>query len=140
MRASINRLPFTTKGCNRAKNILRTKFGETSEVSNAHIQGIMALPSMPNTSIKRIHNFYERLSTNVNTSDTMGKLKEINGYVRLALDKLSGIRADLVRTDDNWKNRKFYELRESLRKWAERNPIPAHFEHQREHVKKDRLV
>ena len=29
----------------------------------------------------------------------MGKLKEINGYVRLALDKLKGIRTDLVRTD-----------------------------------------
>ena len=34
----------------------------------------------------------------------MGKLKEINDYVRLTLDKLQGIRADLVRTDDeDWK-------------------------------------
>ena len=31
----------------------------------------------------------------------MKKLKDIKGYVRLTLDKLSGIRADLVRLDDN---------------------------------------
>ena len=73
----------------------------------------MALPSIPNTSTVRIHDFYERLSTNVNALDTLEKLKEINGYVRLTLDK---IRADLVRTDDSWKNCKFYELLESLRK------------------------
>ena len=76
----------------------------------------MVLPSIPNTSTVRIHDFYERLSTNVNALDTLEKLKEINGYVRLTLDKLSGIRADLVRTDDSWKNCKFYELLESLRK------------------------
>ena len=56
------------------------------------------------------------------------------------MDELSGIRADLVRTDDNWKNWKFYELLESLRKWTERNPIPAHFKHQKEHPKNDRLL
>ena len=140
VRASINGLPFTTEGYNRARNILHTKFGETSEVSNAHIQSIMTLPSIPNTNIARIHDFYERLSTNVNALDTLGKLKEINGYVRLTLDKLSGIRADLVRTDDNWKNWKFFELIEALRKWTERNPIAPHFEHQKENIKKDRLL
>ena len=31
----------------------------------------------------------------------MKKLKDIKGYVRLTLDKLPGIRADLVRLDDN---------------------------------------
>ena len=33
---------------------------------------------------------------NVQAFETMNKLKEINGYVRLTLDKLPGIRADLV--------------------------------------------
>ena len=32
----------------------------------------------------------------------MNKLKEINGSVRLTLDKLLGIRADLVRVDEDW--------------------------------------
>ena len=37
----------------------------------------------------------------------MGKLKEINGYVKLTIDKLQGIKADLVRTDDDWHEWKF---------------------------------
>ena len=46
----------------------------------------------------------------------------------------------MLRTDDNWKNWKFYKLLEPLRKWTERNPIPAHFEHQRGHPVTDRLL
>ena len=141
VRSSINGLPFTTEGYTRAKNILHTKFGQTSEVSNAHIQCIMTLPSISNTNVVRIHDFYERLLINVNALDTLGKLNEIIGYVRLTLEKLSGIRADLVRTDDNWKNWKFYELLEALRKCTERNPIPAHLEHQKEQMKdKERQI
>ena len=71
VRASINGLPFTTERYNRAKNILHTKFGETSEVLNAHIQCIMTLLSISNTNVVRIHDFYERLLTNVNALDTL---------------------------------------------------------------------
>ena len=52
--------------------------------------------------LEKIHEFYEKLVTNVQALETMGKLREMNGYVRMTLDKLIGIRADLVRTDDNW--------------------------------------
>ena len=53
---------------------------------------------------------------------TMNKLKKINGYVRLTLDKLPGIRADLVRLDDNWQEWNFAKLVGSLRKWTDRKP------------------
>ena len=33
--------------------------------------------------------------------ETMQKLKDVKGYVRLTLDKLPEIRADLIRLDDN---------------------------------------
>ena len=56
--------------------------------------------------------------------DTMGKIKEMNGHVRVTLDKLRGVRADLVRNDDNWQNWKFQQLVEALEKWTVRNPIP----------------
>ena len=52
----------------------------------------------------------------------MGKLKEINGYGRLTLDKLQGIRADLVRTDDDWQDWKLPQLVEALENWTCRNP------------------
>ena len=54
----------------------------------------------------------------------MRKLKEVNGYVRFTLDKLNGIRTDLVKVDDSWQNWSFPEFIEALRKWMERNPEP----------------
>ena len=57
--------------------------------------------------------------------ETLGKLTEISGYVRMSVDKLQGIRGDLVRTDDNWREWGFPKFVEALRKWTERNPIPA---------------
>ena len=53
----------------------------------------------------------------------MGKIKEINGYVRVTLDKLLGIRADLVRLDDHWHDWAFQQMLEALRKWCDRNPL-----------------
>ena len=50
-------------------------------------------------------------------------LSEVNGYVRATIDKLEGIRGDLVRMDDDWQEWKFPNLIEALRKWTERNPI-----------------
>ena len=56
------------------------------------------------------------------TLDTMRKIKEINDYARVTLDKLQGIQADLVRIDDNWQDWKFQQLVEALQKWTVRNP------------------
>ena len=124
VRATIDGLPFTSEGYARAKNILKTKHGRPSEVANAHIQSIMGLPVITGTNPARIYEFYEKLVTNIQTLESMGKEKEIRGYVRLTLDKLPGIRADLVRLDDNWQEWGFPQLVEALRKWCERNPVP----------------
>ena len=48
----------------------------------------------------------------------------MNGYVRVTLDKLLDIRADLVKNDDNQQDGKFQQLVEALEKWTVRNPIP----------------
>ena len=100
-RSVIDGLLFTSEGCNRAKSILTGKNGKRSEIANAQIQSVMALPTKGNNNPYKIHDFYERLIAHINTLDTMGKLKEINGYVRFTLDKLFRIRADLMRKDDN---------------------------------------
>ena len=76
----------------------------------------MTLTTINNTNPYEIHDFYKCLITHINTLDTM------NGYVWFTLDKLCGIWADLVRTDDNWKNWGFNELIEVISKWNERNP------------------
>ena len=101
VRLLIDSLPFTSEGYTKAKNILLTKYGKPSEVANAHVQNIMSLPQINNANPQKIHDFSEKLLCSVQALDTMGKIKEMNGYVRVTLDKLQGIRADLVRNDDN---------------------------------------
>ncbi|XP_028405750.1 uncharacterized protein LOC114528320 [Dendronephthya gigantea] len=123
VRASIDGLPFTSEGYERAKNILKTKYGKPSKVSNAHVQQIMSLQTVRGSQPGRIHEFYGTLVTNVQALETLGKIREINGYVRATLDKLPDIRADLVRLDDDWQDWGFSQMIEALRKWCERNPV-----------------
>jgi len=103
VKTAIDGLPFTTEGYQRAKNILKSKYGQTSEIVNAYVQNIMALPVITGSHPKKIHEFYEKLLFNVQSLETLGKLKEISGYVRMSIDKLQGIKGDLVTTDDNWR-------------------------------------
>ena len=46
VRASVDGLPFTTEGYERAKHILKTKYGKFSEVANAHMQCIIGLSTI----------------------------------------------------------------------------------------------
>ena len=85
----IDALPFTSEGYLRAIIILKAKFGKPSEVFATHIQCITSLPIIPNSNTNRIHEFYEKLVISVQALETMDKLKEINGYMRLTLDKFA---------------------------------------------------
>ena len=121
IRIIIDNLQHTTEGYERAKSILKSKYGKQSEVINAHVQSIIALPVIKGTNPHKIHDFYNKLLPSVQALESLGKLKEISGYTRLTLDKLEGIRADLVRLDDMWQEWGFPKLVEALSKWTERN-------------------
>ena len=122
VRSSIAGLPFTTEGYERAKNILTTKFEKESEIVNAYVSSIMSLPVIYGANPNKVSQFFEKLCSSVQALETMGKFEEVNGYVRMTLNKLEGIRGDLVRTDDDWQEWKFDQLVEALRKWTVRNP------------------
>ena len=83
----------------------------------------MSLPTINGSQPNKIHEFYEKLLFNVQSLETMGKLQEVNGYVRMTINKLPGIRGLLVRMDDSWREWNFPQLVDELRKWTERNPI-----------------
>ena len=70
----------------------------------------MSLPVIYGSNPNKILEFYETLSLNLQASETMGKIKDVNGYVRMTLDKLEVIIGDLVRTDDNWQDWEFPQL------------------------------
>ena len=96
VRVSIDGLPFNSEGYERAKNILKSRHGKISEIVNAYVQAILALPHIHRSQPAKIYDFYEKLLTNVQSLETLGRLKEIAGYVLMTLDKLEGIRGDLV--------------------------------------------
>ena len=75
----------------------------------------MALEPVHGTNPNKISIYYEKLLANVQALVTLGPIAEVNGYVRLTLDKLESIR-DLVRTDDGWLNWKVSQLIEASRK------------------------
>ena len=72
-------VPFSNECYERAKNILKSKYGKSSEVINAHIQEIMGLPVVNGTNPKVIHKFYSKLVTHLQALETMGKLNMMNG-------------------------------------------------------------
>ena len=74
----------------------------------------MMLPTIANTSSSKIKGFFEKLITGLQALERMGKLQSIKDYVRMTLDKLPGILADLVRMDDELKAWGFSQLVEAL--------------------------
>ena len=125
VRLLIDGLPFTSEGYTRVKSILTSRYGKSSEIATSHIHCVTSLPVISNCNPNRIQEFYEKLTISVQALETMKKLKDIKVYVRVTLDKLPGIRADLVRLDDNWQEWDFCQLVDSLRRWTERNPKTA---------------
>ena len=132
----IKGLPYNSEGYERAKTILKSTYGKPSKLASARIQNIVNLPVISRSKPNKIHDFYEKLITSVQSFDTMGKLREINGYVRSTLDKLPGTRADLARLEIDWQEWK--QFAEALRQWTERNPI-SHERKTLDNNKKDRL-
>ena len=102
-------------------SIFPSRYGKPSEVATIHIHYITSLPVISNCNPNGIQEFYEKLPISVQALKTKKKLKDLKGYLRLTLDKLNGIRANLVRLDDNSQQQGFCQLVDSLRKWTEKN-------------------
>ena len=83
VRKLIDGLPFTPEGYSRAKSILVSTYNKPTVVANAHIKCITSLPIITGTHPNRVHEFYEKLIVSTQALDTMNKLKDINGYVKL---------------------------------------------------------
>ena len=115
VRVLIYSFHFTSEDYTWSKNILMTKYEKPSEVANAHVQNIVLLPQINNSNPQNFHEFSEKLLCSVQALDTMGKIKEMNEYARIILDKLQGIRADLVRNDDHWQDWKISAISRGLK-------------------------
>lgn len=121
VRADIDGLPFNLEGYERAKAILKSEYGKTSEIVNAYVNNIMGLPTITSASPKEINEFYKRLLFNVQSLETLGKLREVSGNVRAVLDKLKGIKGDLVRGHEDWRDWDFAKLIQAIKGWRDIN-------------------
>ena len=104
VRKGIDGLPFTTEGYERAKSILKSNYGKMSEIVNAYIENILALPFISGTQPAKVHDFYEALLYNVQSLETLGKTSECVALVRGILNKLPGIKAELVQGHPEWQS------------------------------------
>ena len=93
---SIDGLPFTSAGYQRAKNILTSNYGKISEIVRAYIDNLNGLPVITGSQPSKIHKFCQTLNYNVQSLETLGKLSSCFSMVRGVLDKLPGIKAELV--------------------------------------------
>ncbi len=131
IRTEIDWLPFSSEGYERAKTILKSEYGKNSEIVNAYIQNIMSLPTITGSQPSKVHEFYKTLLFNVQSLETLGKLQEVKGNVRSVLDKLRGIKADLIRGQSGWQEWDFTQLVSALKEWKDINPIDLHEENKK---------
>ena len=57
----------------------------------------MNLPVITGIQPANIHEFYKKLVYKFQSLETLGRLKDVSGNTRSVLDRLKGIKADLVR-------------------------------------------
>ena len=115
-------LPFSEEGYERAKEILKRRYGATSEIVQAHGRQIMKLPNIVTGNLKQVHEFYRTLNVSINSLKTLKILDSAKILVQETLEKLGPIKADLIRTDPKRQQWKFEDLLEALREYTLRNP------------------
>ena len=59
---------------------------------------------------------------NVQSLETLGKLKDVTGNARSVLDKLKGVKADLVRGEIDWQDWDFPRLIKAFEKLEGNQP------------------
>ena len=122
-RVDIDGFPLNTEGYEKAKKkIIKEEYGTTSEVVNAYGNNILQLPTVTNADQNKVNSFYKTLLFNVQSLETLANIERVNGMTISVLDKLTGIKADLVRGQENWQDWDLPRLAEGLRKWRDVNP------------------
>ena len=122
IRTNIDGLPLTTEGYSRAKAILSGEYGKTSEIVNAYVQNIMELPVVKDTNPNEVDKFYKILLYNVQSLETLDKLERVNGMTRSVIDKLPGIKNDIVRGHEGRQDWGLAQLVKEMKVWRDINP------------------
>ena len=109
------------------KNILKTNHGNTSKIVGAYITNTQELPTMTGRKINMTHDheFIKTLNYNVQSLETLGKLSQCLSMVRGILEKLTGIKAELVANQVGWQDWGFTELLGAPENWKAIHPLES---------------
>ena len=100
---------------------LKSEYGQTKLVINAHVDEIVNLPVIKGTNYVKIQEFYEKVSKNHDALLTLGETDMLRGFVMTTLNKLPHVKPDLVRTNDSWEDWDMEAFIDGLKKWLKRN-------------------
>ena len=83
----------------------------------------MELPVISGANPRKVKEFCKQLRYSVQSLDTLERLGDVKGNVRSTLDKLKGVKADLVRGNEGWRDWDFKDPLRELKKWTDINPV-----------------
>ena len=117
VRAKIANLKPDETGYKIAWERLKSQYGQSKLVVNAHVEEIVTLPVIKGSNYLKIQEFYESVSRNYDALLTMGEADMLRGFVMSTLNKIPQVRPDIVRTDGNWEEWDMEALINNLRQW-----------------------
>ena len=82
----------------------------------------MELPVVKDTNPNEVDKYYKILLYNVQSLETLGKLERVNGMTRSVIDKLPGIKSDIVRGHEGWQDWDLAQLVKEMKVWRDINP------------------
>ena len=99
---------------------LKKEYGQTKVVVNAHMDEIINLTPVRGSNYRKVQEFYEKLSKNFDTLQTLEEGEKLHGFVMATLNKLPQVKPDLMRVDENWEDWLMEDLIDALQKWLRR--------------------
>ena len=123
VRAKIANLKPGEIGYKIAWERLKSEYGQSKLVVNAHVEEIVNLPVIKGSNYLKIQEFYESVSRNYDALLTMGEADMLRGFVMSTLNKIPQVRPDFVRTGENWEDWDMEALINNLRQWLKRHKV-----------------
>ena len=62
------------------------------------------MPTVRGTNFEKVQDFYNRLTKNCDALLTLGEKSMLKGFVTTTLNKLSNVKPDIVRMDQEWES------------------------------------
>ncbi|PFX15492.1 putative RNA-directed DNA polymerase from transposon BS [Stylophora pistillata] len=122
VRNDIEGLPFTDEGYDSAKAILEAEYGQQADIINTYVKN-NATASYHWSKSKEVKEFYKQLCYNFQSLDMLSQLGDFRGNVQSTLEKLRGVKADLVRGNEGWRDWDFKDLLREMKKCSDINPV-----------------